>query len=360
MHDRERQWEIREFREGDQEGILELSKAVYPEKQYDREQWMRWWQWMYEDNPSGKGVVWIAEHDSKIVGQYPLVAIQMKVRSEVVKVGMNIDLMVHPDYRRQGMFAALEDRALEEMGRQGVNVVVGFPNEIAYPGHLKSEWFDVGVMQAMIKPLNWRNSLRLLVDNGLLLEVGSVVGNLTSKVLYKGRRTPVVEGLSITQVDSFDERVDDFWAKVSHRYPIAVVGSREHLNWRYSNAPDMDYLIYVAERKGKLSGYLVLRGLDMGQTRAAVIFALLAQSGEVAQCLIAKAVEQCRQERVDLVYYASIGGGYEGDFSRNGFMSLPFVKRLRFCAYSRLSAIGTELLRNSSSWFVQMGDSDMM
>lgn len=36
----ERKWTVRAYEQGDEEGILELSKAVYPGR-YDRENWLR-------------------------------------------------------------------------------------------------------------------------------------------------------------------------------------------------------------------------------------------------------------------------------------------------------------------------------
>jgi hypothetical protein len=36
----ERAWSIRAYEKGDENGIFELMKAVYPEKKYDREKWM--------------------------------------------------------------------------------------------------------------------------------------------------------------------------------------------------------------------------------------------------------------------------------------------------------------------------------
>jgi len=361
MSSSERKWLMRPFRDGDEEGILELCKAVYPGRQYHREQWMKWWQWMYRDNPSGKGSIWLAEHDGKIVGQYPLIFIQMKVGNEIIKVCENIDLMTHPDYRHQGMFAALERHALDEMGKQGIHITIGFPNEIAYPGHKKSGWFDIDTMRPVLKPLDWRDALRIRISNGFVVMLGALAGNLVGGVFYRGRKTPVVEGLTIAQVSRFDERVDHFWAKVSHQYQIMTVRNREYLNWRYANAPDVEYLIYVAEREAAVSGYLVLRLMQMKQTSVAMIFDILAESGEIAQCLIAEAMERCTQEKVDLVYYASIAGSSVAKaFGRNGFIFVPFVRSLRFCAYSSSSNISKEFLQKPDNWLVQMGDSDMM
>ena len=45
---------------------------------------------------------------------------------------------------------------------------------------------------------------------------------------------------------------------------------------------------------------------------------------------------------------------------RNGFMSVPFAKGIRFCAYSSSPHISKDFLKNPRNWFVQIGDSDVI
>lgn len=362
MSGKERKWSLRAFRDGDQEGILELYKVVYPEREYDRDKWMKWWQWMYRDNPNGKGIVWLAVHDGKVVGQYAIVPRRMKVGSQSVAGALSLDTMTHPGYRRQGIFETLAKAVYEEAGRDGIHIVHGFPNEFSYPGFVtRLDWFYVDTMGTLLKPLNWRNALTIAISNRLLLMIGALTGNLVGMAFSRGRKAPAVEGLIIAQVPSFDERINEFWAKLSHQYRVMVERNREYLNWRYVDAPDSDYLVYIAERGAEVVGYLVLHCMQMGQASAAIIFDILAESEEIAQCLIAEAVERSKRERVDLVYYASVGGSsVPKAFRRNGFMHFPSVKRLRFCAYSTSSCASREFLQNRGNWFIQMGDSDMM
>ena len=105
-------WSMRAYREGDEDGILELWKATYPEKEYDREGWLRWWHWMYKENPAGPGRIWLAEYDGKIVGQYPIIPVLMKIGARIVTAFQSINLMTHPDHRRQGIYESLSGKRL--------------------------------------------------------------------------------------------------------------------------------------------------------------------------------------------------------------------------------------------------------
>ena len=360
----ERAWSVRTYEKGDEDGIFELTKAVYPEKKYNREKWMRWWRWMYIENPAGDSRIWIADHDGKIVGQYPLVLVNMKIGEEIIKGSQNIDLMTHPDYQRQGMFFTLEKKALSEAGKEGINITYGFPNEPAYPGHLKSGWFDICPLQVMIKPLNWKNTLKLKINNTLLLKIGAIGGRVVEHAIYQTKKAPIVRDLTITQISSFDDRINKFWIKkVSNQHQIAVIRDKEYLNWRYVDTPDINYTIYLAEERGAICGYIVLRCVKKEDLLFGYIFDITAPMDrmEIVHCLLSRAIEYFEDEKVDLVFCKMIANErYCKIFRKNGFISSRFIKGVGFCAYTSDLKISKTYLKDSKNWFIQLGDSDFI
>lgn len=362
MNDTKPKWSLRGLRDGDEEGILDLWKVVYPERDYDRERWLRWWRWMYKENPAGPGWIQIAEHDGRIIGQSAIIPATMKVGAEVIAVFQSIDTMTHPGYRRQGIYETLAKTVYAEAAKDNVRVGYRFPNKFSHPIAIKKlDWYDVAAMQTVSKPLHWGNALKMRISNRFLLVLGAAVGNLAGNIFYRSKKTPAVEGLSIAEVPSFDERINDFWAKVANQYPIMIVRNKDYLNWRFVAVPDIRYAIFIAENRGEICGYLVLRCLQRQQTKVGIIFDIMAQSEKIAQCLIAKAVELCEREKVDLVYSSKmVGKSLAKAFRNNGFMSPPFMPGTPFCIYSNSSTISSELLRNPKNWFVQIGDSDVL
>lgn len=352
-------WSIREYREGDEEGILQLSKAVHPDRDYSQEKWSRWWYWMYKHNPAGMSKIWVAEHDSKIVGQYPLILVNLKVGDDVVKASQNIDLMTHPDYRYQGIFSKLAGKALSEAARIGINVTIGFPNDMAYPGHIKSGWFNIGTMQVMYNILNWRNVVKLKIGNRFLQLIAATGASLVfNRIFFRAQKRSAVEGLSINELVSFDERFNEFWNRIRNQSHIMVERSEHYLNWRYST-PNVNYSIIVAEKDSKISGYLVLRGRTEKDVKVIRIVDLVADSAEVMHCLVSRAVENCRQNKVDLINYSFIANRtYPQILKRNGFIPVTFNKGPLLCAYCSSQSISKEFLSQPGNWFVQLGDSD--
>lgn len=356
-------WSIREYREGDEEGILELWKAVNPLRQYNREQWMKWWHWMYKENPaaSGKIWIWLADDDSRIVGQYAVMPVVMKIAGKTIIGAQSLDTMTHPEYTRRGIFETLTNKVYREAETEGIHIVYGFPNKLSYPGFTKKlKWFDVATMQIMFKPLNWENTLKIRVKNKFLLKLFAIGAHLVSKGFVRTQSPPVVEGLTITQVFSFDDRINDFWGKVSNRYKIIVIRNRAYLNWRYG-APNAKYIIYIAEGNKEIFGYLVLRCLQREYTKVGLIFDILAQSEEVARYLLLEAVERCKREKMHLIQCNLIADKMLlKAFRKSGFLPLPFIKGSQFCAYSSSSDISKEFLKDPQNWLVQIGDSDLV
>jgi len=356
----EQKWSIRAYREGDEEGILELSKAVFPAKKLDREQWLRQWRWMYKDNPAGVGRIWLAEHNDKIVGQYAMIPIIINISDDVDTSAHSVDTMTHPDYRYQGIFETLAKKTYAEAAKEGIHIVYGFPNKNSHPGFIKKlSWFDISSLKTMIKLVNWEHIVERRIRNKLLSRLATPAISLVfSKLLFRTQQNPKLPGLTITQISSFDERINEFWPRVSSQYPIMVVRDKDYLNWRYVTVPDVDYTIYTAEKAGEIHGYTVFQCLQQEQGRTCVIFDILAQSEHIAQCLISKVIEQCKQEQVDSIFCNMIANKiYLRAFRRNGFMSIPFSKGSSFCAYSSAPHASKEFLKDPRNWLIQLGDS---
>jgi len=315
---------------------------------------------MYKENPVGEGVIWLAEHNGKIVGHSAAVPIIMKIDCKTVAAFQSIDTMTHPGYRHQGIYVTLAKRVYAEIGKEGMCFGYRFPNENSYPIAVKKlNWFDICRMQMMCKSFNWQNAIKLKVKNKFLrrvLAAGAIL--VFNKVFFRTQKPHSVEGLNINQVTSFDERFDEFWPKACGQPQIMVIRNKDYLNWRYGN-PNANYIIFAADKYGEICGYLVLEHYTQDGVKVSSIFDIIADSEEVMHCLISKAMENCRQNEVDVILYSFIADRiYQQVARRSGFISIPFIKGGHFCAYSSSPSISKEFLSESGNWFVQLGDSD--
>jgi L-amino acid N-acyltransferase YncA len=359
-------WFIRAYREGDENQIFELRKAVSSEQQYEQ-WWLRWWHWMYKEIPYGSKI-WLAEDNGRIVGHYGGINVNLKVANDIIKVPILLNSMTHPDYRHQGMMLTLRRNALDELAKTGMRITFGFPNEASLQINRKLGYFHLATMRKFIRIFKWENALNTQINNKFFLKLCALAGNAFNKLFAKDSKAPVVKGLAITQVSNFDERINEFWARVSRQFPIIVVRSKDYLNWRYATVPDISYSIYIAEKDEMIYGYLVLRYLQERDKKAALIYDLLAESEEVAQCLLSTAAKRCQKDGMDYIYWVGIANkAYLRAFRKRGFISQSrrkskvktgFEKIGEFNFCSNAPNISKELLSNPQNWLIQIGDSD--
>jgi GNAT superfamily N-acetyltransferase len=346
----ERRWSIRAYEKGDEKGIFELMKAVYPEKKYDQEKWMRWWKWMYMDNTAGDSRIWVADHDGKIVGSRSTILVKMEIAGDTVMASQNTDLMTHPDYRRQGIFSALEKKSFNQLKDEGICITYSFPSNMSYPGYMKS--------------------LKRRIKNKFLLKIYAVIGYLFINTFYRAKKPPEIDGLAITKISSFDDRINDYWKKISNDHEIIVVRDKEYLNWRYVDIPDVDYTIYLAEEDEEIRGYIVFGCAKQDQLSGYIIDIIAPlDRPEVIHSLLSKAIKYFKEERVDVIFCKMIADKtFYKIFRKNGFVSTNFIsfisKRVRIeskhIVRINSSKMSTAYLKNPKNWFVQLGDSDFI
>ena len=378
----ERKWFIRPYQDGDEEAIYDLRCAVFGEIQ-DKEQWLKTWNWKYKNNPAGNPVIWVALAGDKLVANYAVIPVKMKIGDEIIEASQSVDTMTHPEYQGQGIFLELTRQVFSDAGKQGKDIIYGFPNKMT-SWHQKN-WLDVGELYAMMKPLNLKGILGILVHNRLIINILAAVGNLVINLISRVKIPPEVDGLKINRISSFDERINDLWQKVSNDYQIMVVRDKEYLNWRFVDVPGGDYTIYIAEIEGQVLGYTVVKCEEYSELKIGRIFELTVPSGQqaIAQALILKAIEFFDREKADFILYRIIGNkAYHRVLKKCGFINSHFLGRIignkfynkilkifgfiksdyvssyRFVARSNTAKVPGELLKDHRNWLVQTGDSD--
>jgi predicted N-acetyltransferase YhbS len=312
----------------------------------------------YEDCINGD-LTWLAEHDSKLVGQYTVIMENMKVDGDVVKTAQLVDTMTHPKYRRRGIAFTLGKKALSEVENGSIHLVYCFPTQQVYPLHIKSGWLDVCAFQVMIKPLNLKNILqKYFVRNRLLLNIFTSSGNLIIKALFKSKKVSDEDISKVREISRFDDRINEFWNRVSSDYNIIRIRDKKYLNWRYVDAPNADYTIYVAEEEGEICGYIILGCKDAGGLIFGSICDIIAPTdrGDIIQCLIAKAIEHFKGKKAAAIFSQMVPNKiYRKALLKSGFIPY-FSSKSRFIAYNAPHKLSDAFLKNPKNWFIQLGD----
>ncbi len=346
----EREWLVREYQEGDEDRILELRGMVLRGSK-DK----RWWNWMYRDGPAGPALVVVAEAKHRIIGHMASTFVPLKVGGRTTLGAHGIDLMVHPDYRRQGIFKTLGMKLRGLTRAKEWSLTYGTPDDESYQGFVtRLNVLDIGELPFLFKIID----LSAILKNRYRIPVfiGKMLGYAWESIT-NGRRSPEDTEIKIDEVFSFDEQIDKFWEKASQLKSIMVIKDMKYLNWRYVAKPGKEYKILIAKKQEEIAGFIVLK-LVKGAPSRGYIADLLTLPGEgtVAESLIARVIRYFKEEgAVSVSCWLFQNTIYYGILRKMGFLRRSGP---RFCTRIVDPNIPREFAADPANWYYVAGDGD--
>ena len=362
----QRQWVARRYQPGDEFQILGLRRLVFGDGDEQRNTESHW-RWEFQENPAGRGRIWLAVAGDKVVGQYAVIPVRMQYFGEAMMGSLSLETMTHPDFRRQAVFTTLANRMYEELEREGIPVTHGFPNENSVEGFVtKLGWMYVRSLPVFVKPLEISRVIGRLIRGRALAHAIGRVSNPLARVLFRPTHASRVKRSEVEWIERFDARMDAFWRQSAPRRRITVIRDSTYLNWRYFDNPGRRYWAVVAGSGGGILGYVILRCMEQSGLHGGMIVDIGALPGRELElgALLVEVEGFFREQRMDLIACLISGDDeYSGLLRRSGYMSLPrklSFKEWHFGCRVHSPALDSEFFADPSNWFVTFGDTDVV
>ena len=96
-------FEYREYRPGDEEGIVDLLQKSFTKW---RRRSVDYWKWKYVESPYGKHICAAVDVD-RIIGVICDVPVHLKLGNQVIVAHYSDDTATDPDYRGMGVYSNL-------------------------------------------------------------------------------------------------------------------------------------------------------------------------------------------------------------------------------------------------------------
>ncbi len=343
-------WSIRLYREGDEEQILQLREVASSGKKD-----LQWWRWLYRDSPGGLAIIVLAEANGRIIGQHAAVFLDIKVGNQIIRGYRGLELMVHPDYRRQGIFIEITKVMEKELTASGRILNCSTPNNRSRPGFLKHlNYLEICRLAAPRRVIDW--GVILKTRYGIPVLAGRGLGLAWEHLVH--RTAPArTTGIEVEQVTSFDERIDKFWEKASRTREIMIAKDRQYLNWRYVTKPGNKYRILIARQQDEITGFIVFHLEGQNPSRGVIIDLLTVPGADAAtEALVNNAVARMKAEGAAIVSTWIIEDTpFYGTFRKLGWVNR---RGAPFCIRILDQNLPRDFVTDPGHWHFTRGDSD--
>mgnify|MGYP005840917829 CR=1 FL=1 len=349
-------WNVRDGNENDMEGIFSLRNDAFGEMEKDKLD-PRLWRWEFMEGPDGKALIYIVDDGGKIVGHFADIPRRFSIHGKEVLGTLSVDLMVHSDYRRRGIFEAMGRYAAQRVKRENGVFMMAYPiRPETIQGLRKIGWKEITELPVLVYPIKFTGIVKRYLHFLLISLLIGGIARFLYDLLFFMRRKGEKEGIEIEKVDQLDNQFEQFCEKALSLYSIMGMRNRNYLTWRYLRHPKRTYNIYRAMEKGKMKGYIVLRKVSLLDFNSAVIVDLLAMGEEALNALLKKGIDHSRREGVDLLgFMVPKLHPYYCLLRRYGF--LPSPKAFLFMIYPQEEGQG---LLDPKGWYVTWGDTDVI
>ena len=359
-------WLSRPYEPGDEVGIGALWRTAFPNDDEIGRTEVEYWNWQYRDPPAGFGRIRVAAVEDKIVGHYAVIPLTMQIQGQAIRGTLSLNTMTHPDFQRQGILVKLAGEVYDELGRDGLPITYGFPNENSV-GALtrKLGWDYVCALPVYVKPLRADLIAGRLLPGRLLVSIAGPFARLGARIISPPRSVLPAAAKELRWLEQFDQRADELWCAGYDPSRNALTRNAQFLNWRYPANPLRGYRILAYEQDGSLLAYAVLRCMAQFGLRGGMIVDFIGHPDrdDALAAVLAGAEDYFRQQQMDLVACLMHGDPRAlrllGKF---GFLKAPrrAFKEWHFCVRLNNDSVDRDAAVHPDRWYLTFGDTDII
>ncbi|SMY09298.1 GNAT family N-acetyltransferase [Flavimaricola marinus] len=333
--------------------------------------------WQFEDNPFRPAsetapTIWLAFDGRRVVGEIAVQDGMLWHEAGPVPAGWIVDVMVHPDYRGQGLSHRIHEAIMVERPVLVTLTMAPATRRVAE----RAGCLTLGPTRQFILPyrLSTRTVMRFLAYKA---GAGSASRRAAIRLFNASRIAPMILAgasrlfgawrrwrapkllparLSIAEVDHFPNSLDALWAANRGLFPAVFERSVRFLNWRFTQAPGLDYRCFLLRRDGSLVGYVVTRVGVKDELPLGVIVDVFAdpRDHEALDALVAHACRVLRPS-VEYIEAAASTPAWREALSRAGFIATKTMYPTVVCTDAELR---DRLAQNPDGWHFTKADHD--
>jgi len=351
----------------------------------DRSQWLdlysvcfqqnitnTFWNYIFLENPfykKTKPLIFLAETDGKIVGSFSAIPSPLaQYHKDTISRYNSLLLckgMVHPDYRKNGIFGTLLKNARATAESEGYDFLLTISdNFISYQSFIRAGFHDVAAMRWSRLFLS-ENTVFSAYINGLHLPLIVKKFLMAScSYLYAGLVPRNNHQYQIKQGDAseFIEKIENFYA--SPRKDGDIYGSRSFrfTQWKFVRT-DACFKCFTISEKEKMLGYALVQLKEMGKNAYIIDISVYPHNKSVITELIGEITTSLKENNFNAVWsYMVENDTILSNFFtfRNGFFIRSSkggkLKKSRLLVYPLKNTLAQPSCLDENTWSIQAVD----
>ena len=277
---------IRPYRAGDAADVRSVLTAAYgaaatPFPIFD------WWHFGCPVAASGFQV---AELGGRVVGLQPMELFSYEHLGRRLSGAMLTGVVVHPDFRRRGLFSRLIAACEQDAWQRGADFVTTMPNERSRPGFLKLGYCEPGRRRLLLAPLDASKLAHRAVR---WKPLAALLGASLAPVLcssHKWLRAPATKPEIITQAPADLDQVNEADRQL---FPgLRLARTRAWWDWRYAGSPRDYQMLRMRDARGATAGLVATTVEQRNGLEVGYIVDWLARDADRVPLLLAGALRQ--------------------------------------------------------------------
>lgn len=318
--------------------------------------------WRYDRGPHGAAVSLLARPPGgEGVSGYacsPRLALSFGREDTLAPVGETGDVMTHPDWRKRGIFSALDRRCMQEVSRLGWPVVFGLPNRRSAHIFVELGWEVVGA----VRPY----SFYLSADGGARAEAH---GHGRLRALTLGwraarcrRRRAALDraGFEVRALERFPAQTLELSRAVEQRFAFMVRRDPDYMNWRFIDNPAGLHEVQGVYRDDRLEGLCVTQRPRPGESVGYLTDLLTAGDEQTVGVCLKAGLDRLEQRGASVVQATALDGSWWREVLVGaGFLAPREEAGLRVILHpQRVDHPLVAAARDTASWYFTDADRD--
>lgn len=321
--------------------------------------------WRYDRSPHGPSVSFLTSTpDGRGVSGYacsPRRALAFGDEAHAALAGQTGDVMTHPEWRKRGLFSALDRATMARTAELGWPVVFGLPNHKSAHIFVELGWREAGSLRTWSAVLRADAGARAaLVREGRWRAWSSPLAALRTGAARRALRRTAAGRFKVRELTEFPPEVQELSRAQEREFAFMLRRDRLWLSWRFLETPSRRHVVLgVFDETGDFRGYAVVQPPRAGESTGWLVD-LLVRGDEARAAVIAAALEHLERAGASLVQATAIDGSWWSRvLAGAGFTAAP--PRQRFAVITWTNDPAHPLARGAaraSDWYLTDGDRD--